>query len=250
MSRIRLVAPFLPVPPENLHHKSLGDFDWMDSIRMLSHSAEVACGAPVQVLTAATAAMPLPCLRYETTHRRLMLWMLEVYVKYLESPDFDRDTVVLDCDQLIFRDLAPFFSNNVDLKLLVRSGAKHRHTWKKLLNGVQFWSLRGKARLIPFFREALQRAEQMPDNIIAWGADTAAIRDMLEPIAPGMVTRYGARVEMMEYSRVLEALSDDQIQAMESGIAPKPHRAVLDFRYMRKLYMERVYETTIGRNRS
>ena len=92
-----------------------------------------------------------------------MLWTLEVCLAYLSSTDFNRDTVMLDCDQLVFKDLRPFFAPGADLGLLVRPTPKHRDSWKQLLNGVQFWPLRGKARLIPFYEEALARAARLPE---------------------------------------------------------------------------------------
>lgn len=245
---IRLVAPFLPLPAENDHHKALADFDWFGAIRMLSHSAEVACGVPVQVITDVDASLPVPCLRYPTSHRRLMLWVLEVCVRYLESDDFDRDTVVLDCDQLIYQDLAPFFRPNIDLGVLVRPTHKHKDTWKKVLNGVQFWSVRGKQRLGVFYREALARAERMSDNLITWGADTEALRSLLEPVsAGGLQHRFGARVEMIDYARVLEAFSQAQIDGLQQGTAPIPLRAVTDFRYRRKVWMRQAYEMTLAK---
>lgn len=244
---LRLVAPFLPVPPESPHHQAMVDFDWMAAIRMLSHSAERACGVPVQVLTDHGAQLPVPSLTYATTHRRLMLWTLEVCLRYLESDDFDRDTVMLDCDQLVFEDLRRFFTPYVDLALLVRPTHKHQDTWKKVLNGVQFWSVRGKARLIPFYREALRRAEAMSEGLVTWGADTAAIRDLIEPVQLGLHERAGARVQLLNYDMVLEALSEDQIAQLARGVAPVPRRPVLDFRYKRKLHMAAVYALTVGR---
>ena len=243
---IRLVAPFLPLPLENAHHQDLAAFDWIDAIRMLSHSGEMSCGVPVQVLTDVSARLPLPCLTYATTHRRLMLWVLEVCLRYLESDDFDRDTVALDCDQLIYRDLAPFFSPTIDLGILIRPTHARKDTWKKVLNGVQFWSVRGKTRLIGFYREALTRAEGMSENLIRWGADTQAIREILEPVGPGVHLRGGARVQMLDYNRVLAALSAEQIEGLRQGVRPRPLRAVLDFRYRRKVYMRQVYDLTVG----
>jgi hypothetical protein len=242
---LRLVAPFLPVKVENHHHQEMSDFDWMDAIRMLSRSAELSCGVPVQTITDVDTDLPVPTLKYPTRHRRLMLWTLEAIVRYVESSDFDRDTVVLDCDQLIHQDLRQFFSSNVDLGLLVRATPKHAHTWKKVLNGVQFLSVRGKKRMGQFYREALTRAEQMNDGLVAWGADTAAIRDMVEPVSLGVHTRCGARVSLIEYSRVLEALSEDAIQGILRGEAPRLSRAVTDFRFRRKRYMRQVYEMSV-----
>lgn len=247
MTPIRLVAPFLPLPPESVHHQALEGFDWMGAIRMLSHSAEVSCGVPVQVITDSDADLPMPCFKYPTTHRRLMLWTLEACVKYLESDDFDRDTVMLDCDVLIYQDLARFFSVNVDLKVLIRPTHKHKDTWKKILNGVQFWNVRGKQRLAAFYRDALTLAEQMNDGLITWGADTEALRQLLEPVDVGLYQRHGLRVEMLDYVRVMEAFSQDQIDGLKAGIAPRPIRAVTDFRYARKRFLRQAYEMTIGR---
>lgn len=247
MKPIRLVAPFFTLPAENHHHQELADFDWIDAIRMLSHSAELACGVPVEVITDASEPMPLRCIKFQTHHRRLMLWQLEACVRYLQSDYFDRDTVMLDCDQLVYQDLSKFFAANVDLGLLVRPTLKHKDTWKKVLNGVQFWNLRAKKRLAQFYREALARAEQLRPELLIWGADTAALVEMIEPVTVGLAMRHGVRVEMIDYQRVLEALSEDQIAGMRKGIAPRPIRAVMDFRYSRKLNMRQAYEMTIGK---
>lgn len=245
--QIRLVAPFLPMAPESSHHHDMAGFDWVDAIRMLSHSAEVSCGVPVQVLTDVSADLPLPALRYETKHRRLMLWTLEACLRYLESDDFDRDTVALDCDQLIYKDLSTFFVPNADLGILVRPTLKHKDTWKKVLNGVQFWSVRGKKRLIQFYGEALESATRLREELISWGADTEALRQLIEPVSLGLHMRHGLRVELIDYARVLAALSEEQIAGLRKGVAPAPHRAVLDFRYRRKLFMRQTYEMTIGK---
>lgn len=244
---IRLVAPFLPLPLENAHHKDLSDFDWVEAIRMLSDSGERACGVPVQVLTDEGAQLPLAMLRYPTTHRRLMLWVLEVCVRYLESDDFDRDTVALDCDQLIYGDLSRFFSPNIDLGILIRPTHQDKDTWKKVLNGVQFWAVRGKKRLVAFYRDALARAERMHEDMVTWGADTQAIRELVEPVSLGVHMRGGARVQMIDYARVLAALSQEQIEGLQRGVAPRPHRAVLDFRYRRKVWMRQTFDMTIGK---
>lgn len=244
---IRLVAPFLPLPAECDHHIALAGFDWLDAIRMLSHSAELACGVPVQVLTDSSADMPLPCLRYQTTHRRLMLWVLEACLRYIESDDFDRDTVALDCDQLIYHDLRPFFRPSVDLGILIRATHARKDTWKKVLNGVQFWSVKAKTRLATFYRDALTCAERLGEDILKWGADTEAIRQLLEPVGLGLHHRHGVRVQMIDYARVLEPLSSEQIEGLQRGVSPKASRAVTDFRYRRKRFMRQTYEMTIGR---
>jgi hypothetical protein len=243
--RIRLVAPFFPLPAQNEHHQALADFDWIDAIRMLSHSAEISCGVPVQVITDTSTDLSLPALRYETTHRRLMLWVLEACVKYLESDDFDRDTVCLDCDQLIFGDLSRFFAPQMDLGLLVRSRMVHRYTWKKVINGVQFWAVKAKKRLAAFYREALARAERMSSELQAWGADTQALRELIEPVSIGLVERMGVRVHLISDTRVSFPLTETQIEGLQAGIAPQSRHAVMDFRYRRKLHMRRVYELSV-----
>lgn len=242
---IRLVAPFLPLALENEHHQALSGFDWCDAIRMLSHSAQIACGQPVQVITDVTADLPLPALRYQTTHRRLMLWTLEACLRYLDSPDFDRDTVCLDCDQLIGQDVSRFFSPQADLGLLIRPHLRTRDTWKKVINGVQFWSVRAKSKLIAFYRAALARAEQMSEDLLQWGADTQALRELIEPVSIGLHERVGLRVHLIDDARVSRALTQEQIDAMQHGIAPRFTHAVMDFRYRRKQHMRRVYEMSV-----
>lgn len=244
---MRVIAPFLPLPPENIHHQAMADFDWIGATRMMMDSVTRSCRCPVHVVTDVSVHLPLPALQYPTRHRRLMLWVLESYIKYIESTDFDQDTVVLDCDQLVYANLSQFFVPHADLGLLIRPTHKHRDTWKKLLNGVQFWSVRGKERLLDFFQRALVEAEGLSDDLIRWGADTAAIRNLIEPIQLGMQDRAGIRLNLMEYSRVLEALSEDDITRLRKGIAPRPLRAVMDFRYQRKLHMRQVYEMTVAK---
>lgn len=242
---IRLVAPFLPLPAATSHHQALPEFDWMGAIRMLSHSAELSCGVPVQVITDRDADLPVSCLRYPTVHRRLMLWVLEVCVQYLDSDDFDRDTVCLDCDQLIHRDLARYFVAQVDLGILVRPRLLARDTWKKVINGVQFWAVRAKARLVAFYRAALARAERMTADLQHWGADTQAIRELLEPMATGLHRRLGMWVHLIDDATVSRPLSQDEIDGMRRGVAPRPTRAVTDFRYGRKRWMRQFYEMTV-----
>lgn len=242
---LRLVAPFRPFPPESDLHQSLGDFDWMEAIGLLAKSARLACHTDLQVLTDVDTTLPFPLLQYRTTHRRLMLWTLEVCLRYLESDDFDRPTVMLDCDQLIFRDLSPWFMPGVDLSVLVRPTEKHTERGgMPLLNGVQFWSPKGKARLVAFYRRALALAEQLPEEQLRWGADQEAVRQLIEPIEIGYGERAGARVVMLDADRILETLNERHIAAIAEGTMPIPRRSVLDFRWTRKRYMRPVFEQT------
>lgn len=248
MSGIRLVAPFFPLPAEHEHHKALSDFDWIGAIRMLFDSARRSCGAiPMHVITDVSADLPLPTLRYVTQHRRLMLWYLEAAVCYLESADFDRDTVMLDSDQLIYGDLAKWFTPDMDLGVLTRELPPEDPNGFTVLNGVQFWAHRGKATLATFYRQALALAQTMPDATIAWGADTRALEGLLDPIEIGAtVARSGLRVRMIPSKDVLERLTKRQIYQLRARAPIDRTRDVSCFRNMRKLHMKDFYKATIG----
>jgi hypothetical protein len=240
---IRIVAPFRPFPPEATHHHQLAAFDWIAAIRMMTASAERACHCPVHVITDHDTALPVPTLQYATTHRRLMLWYLEIAVRYLESADFDRDTVMLDADQLIYHDLARWFLPTADLGVLVRWP---RPAGLPLLNGVQWWALRGKDRLAAFYRRVLAVAETLPEEKLRWGADTIALAQLLEPLTPGLHPRAGLSVAMIDSRQVLQAFTRDQIRWLAEGRLPWPTWAVLDFRNRRKTHMQAVYDATLG----
>lgn len=244
---IRIVAPFRPFPPESALHKELQAFDWTAAIQMMAHSAGLACHCPVSVITDVDYAAPIPALQYVTMTRRLMLWTLEVARCYLESDDFDRDTVSVDVDQLLYRDLAPGFARGVDLTVLIRPTAKHQAETRgqPLLNGVQWWALKGRDRLVAFYRAAEALAATLPEGTIRWGADTEAVRQLLEPLELGLHERAGLRVRMIDAATVIEALSEQQIRGLADGQLPWPSRAVLDFRWKRKPYMRAAYAATI-----
>jgi hypothetical protein len=121
-----------------------------------------------------------------------------------------------------------------------------RDTWKKVINGVQFWAVRAKSKLAAFYRAALARAEQMSGELQAWGADTQALRELLEPItAVGLVDRMGLRVHLISDTRVSFPLTEQQIEGLQTGIAPQFRHAVTDFRYRRKVWMRQVYEMAV-----
>ncbi len=247
---IRIVAPYRPFPPESALHQELADFDWPEAIRMMAHSAQLACHCPVSILTDVDTAVPIHAFTYVTTERRLMLWTLEVACCYLESDDFDRDTVMLDVDQLIYGDLArwiPYGGVPVHLGVLIRPTAKHQGTplGQPFLNGVQWWLRRERRPLIAFYRQALDLARGLPEASLQWGADTEAVRTLLEPLEVGLQERAGLTVRMIQASEVLEALSELQIAQLGEGRMVWPTRDVLDFRWTRKPYMRAVYEATI-----
>lgn len=245
MTGLRIVAPFLPLPLEAPHHIELADFDWMDAFRMLSDSTQIACGVPTEAITDVSANLPVPALTYHTTHRRLMLWVLEVCACYLESDAFDRDTVMLDVDQLVYGNLARWFAPRIDLGILVRPTPKGAPGFA-ILNGVQFWSVRGKDRLATFYRQALAMACTLPEKDILWGADTIVLERLLEPLDRGLQRRAGLTARLIESDDVLHALNSSQVRHLEAGKMRPPARDVLCFRNLRKPYMRAVFDQTIA----
>lgn len=246
---IRIVAPYRPFPPEAIHHQELAAFDWVEAIRMMMHSAEIACHCPVHVITDVDTELPVPCLKYQTTQRRLMLWNLEVCASYLASDDFDRDTVMVDSDQLIYRDLTPWFGRGVDLGLLLRTQfPKGDAMALPILNGVQFWSVRGRDRLVAFYRQALDVALALPEDLLVWGADTVALARLLAPLEVGVQQRGDLTVSMIDSNRVLIALSATHMRWLEAGRFQRfmQTQAVLDFRAYRKSYMKAAYDATVA----
>lgn len=245
---IRIVVPFRPFEAESDLHKSLPDFDWIEALRMLMHSADVH-GHDARAITDVDTTLPVPTLTYTTTRRRLMLWTLEVCLRYIESPDFDRNTIMLDVDQLLFGRLDDVFSKSCDIGLLVRSGAKHTATkdGQPFLNGVQFWRAKSKRRLTAFYARALEIAESLPEDRLVWGADTDAIRALIEPVQLGLHQRAGLRIQMVEADQVLDTLTEAHIELLNNGLPVHTHgRPVLDFRWTRKRYMAAVYRASIG----
>ena len=181
---MRIVAPYRPFPPESdWHRETAASFDWIGAIGMMRHSAALACGCSVDMLTDVDTVLPFPMLRYQTYHRRLMLWSLEVSACFLASDDFDQNTVALDSDQLIFRSLTPWFQPEADLTVLIRPRIDRSEGLNNMpiLNGVQWWAYASRDRLVAFYRRALEVAIGLPEERIAWGADTDALVQLLDP---------------------------------------------------------------------
>ena len=244
---VRIVAPFRPMVAECEHHKALPDFDWIAAIRMMRASVQQACGVSVQVLTDVDTELPFPMLRYVTHYRRLMLWYVEVCLAYLESADFDRDTIMLDSDQLVFGDLARWFEPTMDLGLMVRPPPPREKNGYRILNGVQWWPVHAKAKLVTFYRQALAIAQALPEDKIAWGADTIALQELIQPYAIGQtVERAGLRVRQIPVDSVLERCSSEQIHRIRRGQTPVPTRDVVDFRNRRKEFMADFYAASLG----
>lgn len=246
---MRLVAPYRPFDTTGIPHaEALAGFDWVDALRMLADSArQVSPDAAFHVLTDVDTDLPMPSLQYVTTRRALMLWSLEISACYLESAAFDCDTVALDADQLIYADLAKWFAPYMDLGIVVRPLPKNL-PGLPILNGVQFWPLRGKPLLGPFYRRALAIAETLPTADQAWGADTIALARLLDPLdVLGIPVRDGLRVRFIAAGEIIAPLSEVNMRHLAAGKFTAPHVPVLDFRAGRKPYMRSVYEATIAR---
>lgn len=242
----RIVVPFRPFPPESDLHRAHPDFDWMAALQMVCHTASIACRCEAVAITDVDTELPVPALKYQTTHRRLMLWTLEACLRYLESDDFNRQTIMLDADQLIFQDLKPWFSKAA-LTVCVRPTAKHTAGGQPLLNGVQWWRVKAKPGLVAFYQQALRIAEQLPEESLVWGADTDAVRHLIEPIEVGLSRRAGIQVHQVDARAVLEGFSSSHEAALARGEVPWPTRPVLDFRYFRKKFMRPTYEATFAK---
>lgn len=237
-----VVSPYRPFEPESREHQALGAFDWIDAVRMLGTSVSRACGCPMLTLTDEDTDLPVPSLRYRTKERRLMLWILEVSLRFLESADFDQDTVLISPDSLVYHDLRPWFLG--DLTVVIRPSPKY--VQRPLLNGLQWWKHRAKPQLITFYRTALRNARTLPEDIIRWGADTQPIVDLIAPIAPGLHERAGLEVVMLPRAWVLETLSADMVRQLEEHTQVDPPTVpVMDFRFLRKKSMRAYFDATV-----
>lgn len=238
---MKLVSPFRPFVPESPAHRKLGPFDWVGALEMLFSSAQLTNGCQTYAITDVDTDLPVSAYHYETTERRLMLWILDVSRCYLESKDFDQDTVMVSPDMLVFQDLRPWFT--ADLGVLVRSALKY--PGKPLLNGVQFWRHAGQDRLVAFYRKALAIAQTLPENSLRWGADTVPLVRLLSPIELGISQRAGLTVSCIDREEVLDSIN---VGDLEPGHAPpRPVFAVSDFKGpQRKKLMRAYYDATIG----
>jgi hypothetical protein len=240
---MKIVSPFRPFAPENLSHKVLTDFDWVDALRMLRISAQQNTDAEVFAITDVDTDLGVPAYRYATKERRLMLWILEVSRCYLESDDFDQDTVMLSPDILVFQDLRPYFGG--DLGVVVRVHEKYAH--KPMLNGAQWWKHSAKDRLVAFYREALERARTLPEHYIAWGADTIPIVEMLLPMEVGLMSRVGLEAFGISHVGMLYPVMAKDCVRMNMGKRPDdPPFPLVDFKGLRKAYMRQYFDGTIG----
>lgn len=241
---IQVVSPYRPFPPESIEHQNVGPFDWEAALRMLRASVTRACDCETHAITDVDTTLGVPTWRFRTHERRLMLWILEVSLKFLQSRHFDRDTVMISPDILIYHDLAPQFTG-ADLGIVIRDSEKF--AVRPMLNGVQWWARAGRSRLITFYQHALAVARALPEDRIVWGADTDPFLSLLGPMTPGRHQRDGLSVEMWSAAGLMESLTSRSAMRLKAGLLIKPPQMpIVDFKYRRKHAMAAVFAATIG----
>jgi len=244
---MKIVAPFRPFAPESQAHHLLGPFNWIEALELQRTSALFYGHCEAYAITDVDTDLPGPCYRYATAQRRLMLWILEVCLKYLESDDFDQDTAMVSPDILVYGELQHFFE--ADLGIVLRVGQKFVINDRRLLNSVQFWRLSARDGLVAFYRNALAIACRLPEAVIRWGADTEPLVELLQPLPlkESLIERAGLTVQCIDHRRVLRSVSTVQMARLDAGLTPEwPTTPLLDFKYLRKQKMAAFFHSTIG----
>lgn len=241
---MQVVSPYRAIPAGmHPHDDLLAGFDWIEAARMLAVSVRASCDCDTWVITDRETVVPVPSWALPTTETQLMLWILEVSLRFLESDRFDRDTVFVSPDTLVIGPLAPYFAG--DLSIIVRPGLKYAH--RPIINSVQWWPLRARRRLVRFYERALRIARGLSAGLVAWGADSEPLRQLLEPILPGRGLRGGLDVRMIPMGEVMHSLHQREIDELAAGhVPPRPSVPIVDFRYTRKLHMAAYYRACLG----
>lgn len=241
---MKVVAPYRPFAPEAISHQRLGPFDWPAALRMLAASVARSCRCATFALTDEATLLDVPAHRYPARCDRLMLWLLEVCLRYLESDDFDEDTAMLSPDMLVYQDLRPWFV--ADLGIVARLSPKFRASGRILLFGAQFWRRSGRDRLVALYRQALTIAEALDDATITWGADTVPFYRLLQPQHYGPCQREGLSVHFIGETALMQSISGVDQRAAEAGRSVLPRAPIMDFKYLRKRAMAAYFRATIG----
>lgn len=241
---MKIVSPYRPFPPETSTHEK--PFDWVGALQMLETSIARTAPCPFFALTDSDTALPVPAHRYATSESRLMVWLIDVFLAYVASDDFDQDTVMISPDMLICRPLHKVWRQPFDLGLLIR-GEKKFFAKRPLLNGVHFWRHAAKDRLVGFFRAALRQVRALSPELLAWGGDTEAVLALVQPIRPyGTVDRQGVSVGMLQASTILQSVNQESIERLTAATRmPLPPTPILDFRYRRKAVMRQTFEALV-----
>jgi hypothetical protein len=237
---VKIVSPYKYVPPEQRvpdhSEAAIGNFDWVDALRMLSHSASL-FGYPVHAIT--DAPLPVPHYQFNTQHQDLMVWILEVSLAYLRSEHFDQDTAFVCPDSLMNNHLPQF--GGFDLAVCIRFNEKYDE--RPILNSVQLWAVAGKDRLIQFYERCLEIALTLPAEQRRWGGDTIPLEQLLSPHSPGFHHRAGINVLMYPFTQIMRTVHKKDIEAIRNGGRPyETHAPVIDFKSTRKAHMRAYYE--------
>ncbi len=239
-----VVSPYRPFVPESVAHLRLGPFDWIEALQCSQASAREGGGATATfAITDVDTDLPVPTLHYVTRHRRLMLWILEVALRYLESDDFREDTLLLSPDVLMFKPIQPWF--RADLGVVVR--LRPKYVDRPVLNSVQLWQVAAKTRLVAFYQRALAHAEALPEDRLRWGGDTDPFIAFLSPLTSGVVRRAGVSVHCMEELGIMGWPTRGDVVRLDHGLPPsRPTLPFIDFKYLRKHDLARYYRATRG----
>jgi FkbM family methyltransferase len=229
---MRIVTPFRPFVAESVEQKNLGPFDWLGAIDMLRESARRSCGIEVVSITDVDTELAAPSLQFRTEHRRLMPWIVEVALRYIESDAFDQDTIMVSPDVLVFGNPGAWFKHaDFDLGMLAR-----HHPARPLINSVQFWPVARRAPLRTLYRAVFESLGELSEEQLVWGGDTTPFVKLFGPVEPGRISiRHGGRVRFLDLESVMTAYSD-VLNRRE-----RPDRLV-DFRYLRKHCMRAFFE--------
>jgi len=236
---VKIIAAYHRIEPYTEHHIALAaeGFDWIEALRMLRRSAQLRAGVETFVIT--DQDLPVPHYRYSTTESYLMLWILEVTLKYLESDDFDQNTVFLGADELVLKPLNFFLHADFDIAITSRPRLD-KYKDKPLMTGLMWFPVASRDKLIAFYRKALEIGRSLPTGQKRWGADTTPIVELLAPIQSGTYQRSGMTVCVFPWPTLAEA-GPVFIRKFRQGKPPREDIAVLDFKYWYKRNMVEIY---------
>ena len=241
---MKIVSPYRQIVPYKRHHVELPAGWWLEALRMLRWSGLNRTQANTYVITDLETELPFKyVLRYDTQETYLMLWIIEVSLMYLESSDFDQDTVLISPDSLVRKDIN-WFDGTFDIAVTSRP-LKEKYQHHPLLNGLQWWPLASKDKLIELYREALHIARSLPDNEKRWGGDTTPFLKLLGPIVPGLHDRGGYRVKIFTFPTLME-ITPLVMRKLSEGKRPDADVAVADFKLRSKSNMKTYFERTFG----
>lgn len=237
--RLKIVSPYRCITPYMPFHVELDSGWWVEALRMLRVSGQKRAGVETFALTCDTN-LPVPHYCYPTEEPLLMLWILEVSLAYMESEQFDQDTVFITPDALVIKSLDGLFSPKFDIAITRKPSPKF--IAHPLMNGLQFWPIASREKLIAFQRTALAMARTLDDEEKRWGADTTPLVRLLGPIEEGLYERSGMRVRIFPSLQVLRTIGSTELRQLEQGLIPEPRSVVMDFKTDRKQYMRPYFE--------